>query len=140
MISIAAVGITYSTMLNGQTAQPSASTTNCKSENVAGNFTSSPQMNDTSSGPYQVTFYIQNLASQSTTITQFTDQNGLTKMVNWPVPGSATATFQATIYKSENSLMLKTSCGSSFTALAYYPTYIHHYEVTLYVSVGGTAT
>ena len=97
-------------------------------------------MNDTSSGPYQVKFYIQNLASQSTTITQFTDQNGLTQTVNWPVPASATATFQETIYKPENSLMLDTACGSSFTALAYYPTYIHHYAVTLYVSVGGTAT
>jgi hypothetical protein len=134
------VGIAYSATLNNQTAQPSTSPTSCKLEDVVGNFTSTPQMNDTSSGPYQVTFYIQNLASQSTTITAYIDQNGFTQSVNWPVPASTTASFQTMISRAEDSLVLETSCGSSFTALAYYPTYIHHYEVTLYVSVGGAAT
>jgi hypothetical protein len=134
------VGIIYSTVMNNQTVQPSTSTISCKSEDVAGNFTSSPEMNGTSSGPYQVTFYVQNLASQSTTIRAYTDENGLMQSVNWLVPPSTTASFQTMISKSESSLVLETSCGSYFTALAYYPTNFHHYEVTLYVGLGNAAS
>ncbi len=139
-----AVGIAYSAVQSGQTAQPSTSTTNCKPESLVGNFTSSPEMNDTSAGSYNVTFYIENLASQSTTITEVTDNSGLTQPVNWTVPASTTASFNATINKPENSLVLQTSCETLLTVQVYYPTptisdQVKHWEVTLYVSLGGTA-
>jgi len=142
VVIVTVVGIVYAATLNSQTApsSPSPSTNNCRLENVAGNFTSSPQMNNTSSGPYQVTFYIQNLGSESTTVTGYADQNGFSQSVDWTVPASTTLSFQTTINQAESSLSLETACGSSFTALAFYPVYVHHYEVTLYVSVGGAAS
>lgn len=144
MIAIAVVGIAYgSVAMNSQPAQPPSSNTNCRSEDLAGNFTSSPEMSDTSNGLYNVTFYVQNLASQSTTIREYTDNNGLTQPVNWIVPSSTTESFQTTISKPETSLTLKTACTGFFTA-NYYPTsspaHTHHYEVNLFVSLGGAAS
>jgi len=141
--AMAMVGIAYSSMLNGQPAQPSTPNNNCKLEALAGNFTSSPEMSETSTGPYNVTFYIKNLASQSATITEYTDNNGLTQPVNWIVPASATESFQTMIYKPENSLVLETSCSTLFPA-NYYPSpsspQTKHYEVNLFVSFGGAAS
>ncbi len=144
VITAAVVGIAYSSLvLNSQPAQPSTSNTNCKPEDLAGNFTSSPEMSDTSTGPFNVTFYVQNLASQSATITENTDNNGLTQPVNWIIPASTTESFNTTIYKTENSLVLETSCSAFFTA-NYYPSssspQTHHYEVNLFVSLGGAAS
>lgn len=143
--AIAVVGIAYGSMvLNSQPAQPSTSTNNCKPEDVAGNFTSTPEMSNASNGPYNVTFYVWNLASQSTTITEYTDNNGLTHPVNWIVPASTTESFQTTIYKPENSLMLETSCSTVLTTNYYYSStsspQTKHYEVNLFVSLGGTAS
>ncbi|HVH15050.1 MAG TPA: hypothetical protein VNA15_04950 [Candidatus Angelobacter sp.] len=144
VIAIAAVGIAYSSMLNSQPAQPTTSTNNCRTEDVAGNFTSSPQMSDASNGPYNVTLYVWNLASQSATITQYTDNNGLTQPVNWIVPASTTKSFQTTIYKPENSLVLETSCSTLFTTNYYHSNtsspQTKHYKVNLFVSLGGTAS
>ena len=144
MIAIAVVGIAYGTVaLNNQPAQPLPSNTNCMSEDLAGNFTSSPEMSGTITGPYNVTFYVQNLASRSTTITEYTDNNGLAQPVSWIVPASTTESFQATISKPENSLALETSCSTLFTANYYAsPSSLQtkHYEVNLFVSVGGTAS
>jgi len=144
VFSIAVVGIAYDSMvLNSQPAQPSTPNTNCKSEDLAGNFTSSPEMNDTGTSPYNVTFYVHNLASQSAIITEYTDNNGLTQRVNWIVPASTTESFQTTIYKPENSLVLETSCSTLFPA-NYYPSpsspQTKHYEVNLFVSFGGVAS
>lgn len=136
-----AVGITYSAM-NGQTAQPSTNTTNCKPENLAGNFTSSSPMNS-GTGPYNGTFYLQNTGSQTVAIANYTDQNGLTQSVDWLVPGSSTGTFSATLPGAESSLIVETSCGTSFAVTVYYPTspdQSKHYEVSLFVSMGNTAT
>jgi len=144
VIATAVVGVAYSSMvLNSQPAQPSTSTNDCKSEDLAGNFTSSPEMSDTSTGPYNVTFYVQNLASRSATITEYTDNNGLTRPVNWIVPASTTESFHTTIYKLENSLVLGTSCSTLFTANYYLSPsspQTHHYEVNLFVSLGGAAS
>ena len=144
MIAIVVVGIAYgSTELNSQQPKPSTLNINCKPEALAGNFTSTPEMSDTSTAPYNVTFYIQNLASQSTTITEYTDNNGLTQTVKWTVPASTTESFQTTIYKINNSLALETSCNTLITANYYSgssSTQTKHYEVNLFVSVGGTAS
>jgi hypothetical protein len=134
-----AVGIAYSAM-NGQTAQPSTNTTKCKPENLAGNFTSSSPMNSRT-GPYNGTFYLQNVGSQSVTIANYTDQNGLTRSVNWLVPGSSTGSFSGTLSGADSSLVVETSCGTSFTVAVYYPSTLDqskHYEVTLFVSLGNT--
>ena len=144
LVLAVAVGIAYTMAQSSQTAQPSTNTANCKPENLAGNFTSSPEMNSTSSGPYSLTFYIQNLASQSTTITQYADMNGLTQSVNWTIAPYASVNFNATINTPENSLVLKTSCGTLLTVQVYYPNppssdQAKHYEVKLYVSLGGAA-
>lgn len=144
VFAIAVVGISYGNMmLNSQPAQPSISTNNCKSEDLAGNFTSSPEMSDTTTGPFNVTFYVQSLATQSATITEYTDNNGLTQSVNWLIPASTTESFQTTISKPENSLALETACSTFFTA-NYFATpsslQTKHYEVELYVSVGGNAS
>jgi hypothetical protein len=138
VIVMVAVGIAYSAM-NGQTAQPSIITTNCKQEYLAGNFTSSSPMNS-GTGPYNGTFYLQNSGSRSVTIANYTDQNGLTQSVNWVVPASTTGSFNATLSTAENSLVVESSCGTSFNVTVYYPSpQVKHYEVTLYVSLGGTA-
>ena len=144
IIAIVIAGIAYgSMMLNSQPAQPLPSNTSCKAEDLAGNFTSSPEISSTSNGPYNVTFYVQNLASQAATITQYTDNNGLTQSVNWLVPASATETFQTTLSKPENSLALETSCNTLFAA-NYYSSpsspQTKHYEVNLFVSLGGAAS
>ncbi len=144
VFAMAVVGVAYSSMvLNSRPGQSPTPNTNCKSEDLAGNFTSRPEMSDTSTGPYNVTFYVQNLASQSATITEYTDNNGLTEPVNWIVPASTTESFHTTIYKPENSLLLETSCSTLLTA-NYYPspssTQTHHYEVNLFVSLGGAAS
>lgn len=144
IIAIAIAGVAYGSMvLNSQTAQPPTSNTTCKSEDLTGNFTSSPEMSQTATGPYNVTFYVQNLASQSATITEYSDNSGLTQPVNWIVPASMTESFQTTIPKPENSLVLETSCSTAFTA-TYYPSPsshpTKHYEVNLFVSLGGAAT
>ena len=141
VIALVAVGITYSAM-NGQTAQPSTNTTNCKPENLAGNFTSNSPMNS-GTGSYNGTFYLQNTGSQPVAIANYTDQNGLTQSVNWLVPASSTRTFSATLSGAESSLVVETSCGTSFTVAVYYPTNAYqskHYEVSLFVSMGNTAT
>ena len=141
VIAMVTVGITYSAM-NGQTAQPSTNTTNCRPENLTGNFTSSSPMNS-GTGAYNGTFYLQNAGSQSVTIANYTDQNGLTQSVSWLVPASATGSFGATLSRAESSLLVETSCGTSFTVAVYYPSssdQSKHYEVTLFVSVGNTAT
>ena len=146
VIAVATVGISYGVqMLNSQTPQPSTPSANCASEEVAGNFTSSPQMNETSTGPYNVTFYIRNLAPQPATIIEYTDANGLTQSVNWVVPASMTENFYTTIYKTENSLALETSCDTFFTAYVYYlstsnSVHTNHYAVTLSVSLGNVAS
>ena len=144
IIAIVIAGIAFGSMvLNRQPAQPLPSNTSCKSEDLAGNFTSAPEVNNTSNGPYNVTFYVQNLGSQAATITQYTDNNGLTQSVNWIVPASTTETFQTTLSKPENSLALETSCNTLFAA-NYYSTpssaQTKHYEVNLFVSLGGTAS
>lgn len=101
-------------------------------------------MNDTSNGPYNVTFYILNLASRSATITEYTDNNGLTQRVNWIVPASTTESFHTTIYNTEHSLVLETSCGTLFTANLYHSSsssfHTNHYEVKLFVSLGNAAS
>ena len=144
IIAIVIEGIAYGSMvLNSQPAQPLPSNTSCKSENLAGNFTSSPDMSGTSTGQYNVTFYVHNLASQAATITQYTDNNGLTQSVNWIVPASTTETFQTTLSKPENSLALETSCNTLFAANYYSspsPAQTKHYEVNLFVSLGGAAS
>jgi len=140
VIAIVAVGVAYSAM-TGQTAQPSPNTTNCKPENVVGNFTSSSPMNS-GTGTYNGTFYLQNSGSQSVTIANYTEQNGPTQSVNWSVPGSSTVSFSGTLSRAENSLLVDTSCGTSFIIAVYYPSSTDqpkHYEVTLFVSLGGTA-
>lgn len=141
VIAMVAVGITYSAM-SGQRAQPSTNTTNCKPENLAGNFTSGSPMNSGTES-YNGTFYLQNSGSQSVTVANYTDQNGLTQSANWIVPSSSTGSFSATLSRAESSLVLETSCGTSFTVAVYYPTNVDqskHYEVTLFVSMGNTAT
>ena len=144
IIAIVIAGIAFGSMvLNSQPAQPLPSNTSCKSEDLTGNFTSSPEISSTSNGPYNVTFYVQNLASQAATITQYTDNNGLTQSVNWIVPASTTETFQTTLSKPESSLALETSCNTLFAANYYSspsssPT--KHYEVNLFVSLGGAAS
>lgn len=144
VIAIAAVGIAYGSMvLNSQPGQSPTPNINCKPEDLVGNFTSSPEMSDTSPGPYNVTFYVQNRAPQSATITQYTDNNGLTQTVNWIVPAYTTESFQTTIYKIDNSLALETSCNMLITANYYLGSsspQTKHYEVNLFVSVGGTAS
>jgi hypothetical protein len=140
VIVMVAVGIAYSAM-NGLTAQPSPNTTSCKTENLAGNFTSSSPMNS-GTGPYNGTVYLQNAGSQSVAIANYTDQNGLTQSVNWLVPSSSTESFSATLSRAESSLVVETSCGNSFTFLVYYPSspdQSKHYEVALFVSLGNTA-
>ena len=136
-----AVGVAYSAM-SGQTAQPSPNTTNCKPENVVGNFTSSSPMSS-GTGPYNGTFYLQNTGSYSVTIANYTDQNGQTQSVNWSIPGSSTGIFNATLSKASSSLLVETSCGTSFIVPVYYPSVpdqSKHYEVMLYVSLGGAAS
>ena len=144
IIAIVIAGIAYGSMaLNNQPAQPLPSNTGCKSEDLTGNFTSSPEISSTSNGPYNVTFYVQNLASQAATITQYTDNNGLTQSVNWMVPASTTETFQTTLSKPENSLALETACNTLFAANYYSspsPAQTKHYEVNLFVSLGGAAS
>jgi len=141
--AIAIVGIAYSGMLNSPPAQPSTPNNNCKLEALAGNFTSSPEMSDTSNGPYNVTFYVKNLASQSATITEYADNNGLTQPVNWIVPAFTTESFQTTINKIDSSLVLGTACNRLFPA-NYYPSpsspQTKHFEVNLFVSLGGDAS
>ena len=140
VIALVAVVITYSAM-NGQTAQPSTNTTNCKPENLSGNFTSNSPMN-LGTGSYNGTFYLQNIGSQPVVIANYTDQNGLTESVNWLVPASATTSFSTTLSRAESSLVVETSCGTSFIVAVYYPSspdQSKHYEVTLFVSMGNTA-
>lgn len=144
MIAIVIAGIAYGSMaLSNQPAQPLPTNTSCKSENLVGNFTSSPEMSNTNTGLYNVTVYVQNLASQAATVTQYTDNNGLTQPVNWVVPASTTESFQTTLLKPENSLALETSCNTLFAANYYSsPSSIQtkHYEVNLFVSLGGAAS
>lgn len=144
IIAIVIAGIAYGSMaLNSQPAQPLPSNTSCKSEDLTGNFTSSPNMSGTTPGQYNVTFYVQNFASQAATITQYTDNNGLTQSVNWIVPASSTESFQTTLSKPENSLALETSCNTLFAANYYSsPSSVQtkHYEVNLFVSLGGAAS
>lgn len=144
IIVIVIAGIAYGSMvMNGQPAKPLPSNTSCKSEDLIANFTSIPEITNNSNGPYNVTFYVQNLASQAVTITQYTDNNGLTQSVDWIVPASMTETFQTILARPENSLALETSCNTLFAA-NYYPgsssSQTKHYEVNLFVSVGGTAS
>lgn len=141
IIATVVIGIGYGAILNSQPATPSTTNANCDAIDAVGNFTSNPEMSSTSTGPYNVTINIQNIASQSVTVTQYTDSNGLVLPVAWTVPAYTTASFQTTLQKAENSLTLETSCNTSIIANLYQSTRnnAQHYEVTLYVSVGGTA-
>lgn len=143
VVATAAIGISYSAILSSQPASPSTNNANCSAIDAVGNFTSYPEMGSESGGPYNITVNIQNVASQSVAITQYTDNNGLTQSVSWNVPAYTTESFQTTVQKAESSLTLETSCNTSIVANLYQSTRNNgnsqHYDVTLYVSLGGTA-
>lgn len=142
IVATAAIGISYGAILNSQQATPSTTNANCNAIDAVGNFTSNPRMSTTSAGPYNVTINVQNIASQSVTIAQYTDDNGLVIPVAWTVPAYTTESFQTTLQKAENSLTLETSCNTSIIANLYQSTNkdnAQHYDVTLYVSLGGAA-
>lgn len=143
VVATAVLGISYSAILSSQQASPSTNNANCGAIDAVGNFTSYPEMGSASNGPYNITVNIQNIASQSVAIKQFTDNNGLTQSVAWNVPAYTTESFQTTLQKAESSLTLETSCNTSIIANLYQSTQnisnAQHYDVTLYVSLGGTA-
>lgn len=141
IVATVVIGIGYSAILTSQPATPSTTSANCGAIDAVGNFTSNPGMSSTSTGPYNVTINVQNIASQSVTITQYADSNGLVLPVAWTVPAYTTESFQTTLQRAESSLTLETSCNTSIIANLYQSTRnnAQHYEVTLYVSLGGTA-